>query len=92
MVTGLALHGLVDTLEVALLHGQQLGQSLLTLFHGVGADHLTDGGDAVALEEHMLGAAQADALSTQLTGLGGVVGECRHWYGPSGGGTYRPSP
>ena len=46
----------------------------LTLLHGVGADHLTDGGDAVALEEHMLGAAQADALSTQLTGLGGVVG------------------
>ena len=71
---GAALHGLIDALEVALLHGQQLGQSGLPLLHGVGADHLADGGDAVALEEHMLGTAQADALGAELTGLGGVVG------------------
>ena len=36
-------------------------EELLALLHGVGADHLADGGDAVALEEHVLGAAQADA-------------------------------
>ena len=64
----------IPTLWKARTSAQQLGQSLRTLLHSVGADHLTDGGDAVALEEHMLGAAQADALSTQLTGLGGVVG------------------
>ena len=71
---GAAFHGLINALEVTLLHGQELGQSGLPLLHGVGADHLADGIDAVALEEHMLGTAQADALGTQLTGLGGVVG------------------
>ena len=71
---GAALHGLVDALEVALLHGLQLGQGLLPLLHGVGADHLPDGGDAVLIEEHVLGAAQADALGAELPGLGGVVG------------------
>ena len=29
-----------------------------------GHNHLTDGGDAVGLEEHVLGAAQADAFGT----------------------------
>ena len=71
---GTALQGLVHGLEVALLHGLQLGQSLLPLLHGVGADHLPDGGDAVGLEEHVLSAAQADALGAEFHGLGGVPG------------------
>ena len=71
---GAALQGLVHGLEVALLHGLQLGQSLLALFHGVGADHLPDGGDAVLLKEHVLGAAQADALRAELHRLSGVPG------------------
>ena len=74
---GVALHGLIHGLEVTLLHGLQLLQSLLTLLHGVGADHLTDGGDTVGLEEHVLGTAQADALSTKLHGLLGVAGVIR---------------
>ncbi len=71
---GEAFHGLVDALEVALLHGQQLGQSLLALLLGVGADHLADGGDTVALEEHVLGTAQADTLGAQRAGAGSVGG------------------
>ena len=52
---GAALHGLVDALEVALLHGLQLGKGLFPLLGGVGADHLPDGGDAILVEEHVLG-------------------------------------
>ena len=89
---GAALHSLVDALEVALLHGLQDSQSALTLLHGVRADHAADGADALALEEHVLGAAQADALSAELAGLSGVVGGCRRWCGPAGCGTGHTSP
>ena len=69
-----AAESLVQLLEVALLHGLQLGQSGLALLHGVRADHLTDGGDTVGIEEHVLGAAQADALSAKGHSLLGVTG------------------
>ena len=59
-------HDAVHRLEVTLLERLDLGQSSLALFHGTGADHLTDSLDAVLREEHMLGTAQADALSTQI--------------------------
>ena len=72
-----ALHGLIDALEVGLLHRLQNSQSGLTLLHGVGADHSADGGNAVCVKEHVLGPAQADALSAELPGLGGVVGGVR---------------
>ena len=74
---GMALHGLVDALEVALLVGHDLGQGLLPVGYVVGDDHLTDGLDALALKEHMLGAAQADALRAEgiaLSGVPGIVG------------------
>ena len=35
----------------------------------VGEDHLAHGDDALALEEHVLGAAQADAFGAELAGL-----------------------
>ena len=70
----LALESLVQLLEVALLHGLQLGQSGLALLHGVRADHLADGGDTVGIEEHVLGAAQADALGAEGHSLLGVAG------------------
>ena len=72
-----ALKRLVELLEVALLIGQDLVQRDLALGGGVGADHLAERGDAVGLKEHVLGAAQADALGAQLAGLlrvGGGVG------------------
>ena len=40
----------------------------------VGQDHLPHVDDPLALEEHVLGAAQADALGAERTGLDGVLG------------------
>ena len=68
---------LIHGLEVTLLHGQDLGQRLFTLFLGVGEDHLTHGSNTIRFKEHMLGTAQADALGAELAGLGGVVGGVR---------------
>ena len=45
-----------------LLHGQDLGQRLFTLFLGVGEDHLTHGSNTIRFKEHMLGTAQALSL------------------------------
>ena len=66
---GVALESLVQLLEVALLVRQNLSQSSLTLLSGVRADHLAECGDSVSLEEHVLGTAQTDTLSAQLTSL-----------------------
>ena len=55
--------------EVSLLERLDLGQSGLALLNSTSADHLTDSGDAVLGEEHMLGTAQADALSTHIDGV-----------------------
>ena len=68
-----AFHCLIYALEVALLHGQQLCKSSLALLNGIGANHLADSLDAVALKEHMLGAAETDALCTQFAGLLSIV-------------------
>ena len=62
-------HDAVHRLEVTLLERLDLGQSSLALFYGTCADHLTDSLDAVLSKEHMLGTAQADALSTQVNCL-----------------------
>jgi hypothetical protein len=70
---GTALHGLVDGLEVALLHRLELLERLFALLGGLGDDHLADGADAVGLEEHVLGAAEADALGAEGGRLRGVV-------------------
>ena len=69
-----AHHGLVDLLKVLLLHGLQLGQGPLPLLHGLGHDHLPDGGNALGIKEHVLRAAQADALRAEVLGLPGVLG------------------
>ena len=69
-----ALHGLVQALEVALLVGHDLVQGLLAVLGVVGDDHLAHGLDALALKEHMLGAAQANALGAESAALGGVAG------------------
>ena len=70
---GSALKSLIKSLEVALLHGQELGESFLSLLDGVGDDHLTHRHDPVGLEEHMLGAAEADAFRAELARLTGVL-------------------
>jgi hypothetical protein len=55
--------------EVGALHRQQLGQRGAAARLVVGQDHLAHGDDAVALEEHVLGAAEADALGAELAAV-----------------------
>ena len=64
-----AFKSLIESLEVALLIGQDLRQSLFAGLGGVGADHLAERGDSLGLEEHVLGTAEADTLGAQLAGL-----------------------
>ena len=69
-----AVHGFEDAFEVAALHGQELGQGHATAFFVGGENHFAYGLDAVAFEEHVLGAAQADALGSEAASLAGVAG------------------
>ncbi len=64
-----ALHRLVQALEVALLIGQDLGQRLLAVLDIVRNDHLAHRFDAGLFKKHVLGAAQANALSAELAAL-----------------------
>ena len=50
---GSALESLIKSLEVALLHGQELGESFLSFLDGVGDDHLAHRHDPVGLEERI---------------------------------------
>ena len=60
--------------KISVLHGLQLGKGPLPLLHGLGHNHLPDGGDALGIKEHVLRAAQADALGAEVLGLPGVLG------------------
>ena len=70
---GVSFHHLEEALEVAALDGQQLRQRHAAARLVVGQDHLAHGLDAVALEEHVLRAAQADALRTERERLLGIL-------------------
>ena len=61
-----AFQSLVQLLEISLLLGQDLLQSRFSLLYRLGADHLTECIDSVALKEHMLGTAKADSLCAKL--------------------------
>ena len=66
----LALQRAEDAGEVVALERQQLGERRLRASSSVvGQDHLAHRVDAVALEEHVLGAAQADALGAEGDGV-----------------------
>jgi hypothetical protein len=58
-----AVHGLEQAGEVGALVGQQLIQGLGALFGGLSQDHALHDRQALLLEEHVLGAAQADTLA-----------------------------
>ena len=58
-------HDLEQIGEVLPLHRQQLGERGAPAFFGLGEDHLAHRDDALALEEHVLGAAQADAFGAE---------------------------
>ncbi len=67
--------------EIAALHRQELGERLLPAVGIVGHDHLAHGDDALAVEEHVLGAAEADALGAEaarVLGIGRRVGIGAH--------------
>ncbi len=68
------VHGPEDAFEIALLHGLDLGQSHFAGGQVLSQDHLAHFQNAVFAKEHVLGAAQADALGAELAGLGRIVG------------------
>jgi hypothetical protein len=68
-----AVHRLEDLEEVFALQGQQLGERVLLAGFVVRDDEVLHELPALA-EEHVLGAAQADALGAEAARAGGVVG------------------
>ena len=85
----------LDLLLARRRRGRQLGAQLVGLLAqtlGAGAieDHLTHPGKPVLSKEHVLGAAEPDALGAELAGLLGVTGHVRvgphpqsaHFVGP----------
>ena len=74
-------HRLEDAFEVAALNGQQLGELLLAVLRCGGHDHRLHDRQSILLHEHVLGAAQADALRavvTRLDRIARVVGVGPH--------------
>ena len=63
-----SLHRLEDAVEIFPLHREELGQGLLSAGQIIGEDHLAHGLDPVAFKEHVLGAAEADALGAEIAG------------------------
>ena len=61
-----SVHSLKDALEVTTLQWQQLVECYTAAFLVAGDNHLAHSFDAVALEEHVLSAAQTNTLSTKL--------------------------
>ncbi len=68
-----ALHDAEQLDEIVALHGQDLGQRRAAPLDGLGHDHLAHGDDAAAVEEHMLGAAEPDALGAEAARHAGIV-------------------
>ena len=71
---GEARHRLEDPLEVRLLHRQQLVERRPPAGLVARQDHLLHDGQPVLRHEHVLGAAEADALGAELARLGRVLG------------------
>ena len=67
-----ALHLAEQAGKVVPLEGEQFGQGFFAGFPRLGHDHLAD--FVEVLEEHVLGAAQADPLGTEGDGGGRLVG------------------
>ena len=78
-------HDLEQLGEVLALHGQELGERRPPSLLGIGEDHLAHRDDALALEEHVLGAAEADALGAEGAGdarVGRRLGVGAHLHAP----------
>ncbi len=82
MVTGQPVHLAEDGLEVAALHRQELRERALAAGEVGRQDHLADGVDALGVEEHVLGAAETDALGAELRAPPRRRSACRRWCAP----------
>ncbi len=71
----LALHLLEHAVEVAALQRQQLVERGAAILLVVGQDHALDDGDAPFAEEHVLGAAEADAARAERVGELRLIGQ-----------------
>src|SRR5208282_363553 len=79
---GKAIHGAEDADEIAALEWEEPCERFLTLLRVVGDDHFLNGALALdalfrllkILEEHVLGANEADAFRTHFAGLARVLG------------------
>ena len=76
------VHRAEDADEVVALHRQELGERALAAGEVVGEDHLAHGVDALGLEEHVLGAAEADALGAERARDLRRRAACRRWCAP----------
>ena len=74
MVAGRPLSALKMPMKSCLLVRQQFVDGLLAVLEIPGEDHLADGIDAVALEEHVLGAGEADAAGAEGDGVCDLLG------------------
>ncbi len=72
-----AFHGLEDPDEILALVGQDLRERGPALLDGLGHDHLAHRLDALRIEEHVLGAAEPDALGAEHHRLVRVLGPVR---------------
>ena len=79
-----ALERLEDADEVFALIRQQLRQRGFAVFDVVGENHFAHRVDAVAFEEHVLGAGEADAGRAERDGVARSAPACRRWCGPGG--------
>ena len=70
---GQPVHRLEHFLEVGALGVEQPGERLVLLVRGRRQDHLANDREPVRGEEHVLGAAQPDALGAEAPGIGGVL-------------------
>ena len=85
-----AVHDPEQVGEILPLHRQQLGERGAAPGLVVGQDHLTHGENAVRVEEHVLGAAEPDALGAEGARDLGVAGRLRIGAHPEPPHTVRP--
>jgi len=71
-----ALEGFENADEVVFLAGEELGERGFSGLEIVGEDHLARGVNAVALEEHVRGAHQANAGGAECDGILALPSKC----------------
>ena len=87
-----SLHGLEESGEVGALHGEQFLEGGAAVLLGAGHDHGAHEGQTVLGEEHVLGAAEADAFGAEGDGGFGVAGNVGIGADARDGGGDRPRP